>query len=79
MHKTLLQILESKFEISSEDVESALEFKAEKGGTIGEILVRKKIITETQLLEALSIQHEIHGGRKQQYVEYGEIGFYHIC
>ncbi len=59
MHKTLLQILESKFEISSEDVESALEFKADKGGTIGEILMRKKIITETQLLEALSIQHEM--------------------
>ncbi len=59
MHKTLLQILEDKIGISSEDVETALALKAEKGGAIGEILMRKQIITETQLLEALSTQHEM--------------------
>ncbi len=59
MHKTLLQILEDKSGLSPEDVETALALRAEKGGTIGEILIRKKIITETQLLEALSIQHEM--------------------
>ena len=57
MPKTLLEILENKFNLPSEDIDTALALKAEKGGTIGDILIRKKIITETQLLEALSIQH----------------------
>ena len=59
MPKTLLEILKSKFNISSDDIDTALALKTEKGGTIGDILMRKKIITENQLLEALSIQHEM--------------------
>ena len=59
MPKTLLEILKNKFNISSDDIDTALALKMEKGGTIGDILMRKKIITENQLLEALSIQHEM--------------------
>lgn len=59
MPKQLLQILQNSAGLSEEDFESALRQKHEKGGNTGEILVQKKAITETQLLEALSIQYNI--------------------
>ena len=55
----LSQLLENNFGVSAEDYADALKIKAEKGGTIGEILVRRKTITENQLLEALSIQYAL--------------------
>jgi general secretion pathway protein E len=59
MQKPLTQILRETFGVSQEDLNEAQKIKAEKGGRFGEILVAKKNITETQLLEALSIQYGI--------------------
>jgi general secretion pathway protein E len=59
MQKSLTQILRETFGVSQEDLNEAQKIKSEKGGRFGEILVAKKNITETQLLEALSIQYGI--------------------
>ncbi len=59
MIRHLSKILKDNFGVSEEDFKEAQKIKKEKGGGTGEILVRKKIITETQLLEALSIQYDI--------------------
>jgi general secretion pathway protein E len=59
MQKHFTQILKDTFEVSEEDLKEAQRIKAEKGGDFGETLVAKKIITERQLLEALSIQYDI--------------------
>jgi general secretion pathway protein E len=59
MQKYLTQILRETFGVSQEDLNEAQKIKSEKGGRFGEILVAKKNITETQLLEALSIQYGI--------------------
>lgn len=59
MQKPLTQILRETFGVSQEDLNEAQKIKSEKGGRFGEILVAKKNITETQLLEALSIQYGI--------------------
>jgi general secretion pathway protein E len=59
MQKPLTQILRETFSVSQENLNEAQKIKTEKGGRFGEILVAKKIITETQLLEALSIQYGI--------------------
>ena len=59
MQKNLSQIFKEKLNISEEDLKEAQRIKAEKGGDFGEILVTKKVITERQLLEALSIQYDM--------------------
>ncbi|MEA1949552.1 MAG: type II secretion system ATPase GspE [Thermodesulfobacteriota bacterium] len=59
MQKHLTQILKETFGVSEEDLKEAQKIKTEKGAPLGEILVAKKTITETQLLEALSIQYDI--------------------
>jgi general secretion pathway protein E len=59
MQKPLTQILKESFGVSEEDLKEAQKIKSEKGGRFGEILVAKKTITETQLLEALSVQYGI--------------------
>jgi len=59
MKKSLAHILESTWGVSKEDFIEARRIKAEKGGPTGEALVEKKVITEKQLLEALSIQYDI--------------------
>jgi len=59
MQKHLTQIIKETFGVSEEDLNEAQKIKTEKGGHFGEILVAKKIITEKQLLEALSIQYDI--------------------
>ncbi len=59
MQKHLTQILKESFGVSGEDLKEAQKVKTEKGSRLGEILVAKKIITEKQLLEALSIQYDI--------------------
>ena len=59
MQKHLTQIIKETFGVSDEDLKEAQKIKTEKGGSFGEILVAKKIITEKQLLEALSIQYDI--------------------
>lgn len=59
MQKHLAQILKETFNISEEAIEDAQRIKIEKGGAFREILITKKIISERQLLEALSIQYGI--------------------
>ncbi len=59
MRKPLSQILSETAGISDADMDDALKVQSEKGGTIGEILVKRKVISEAQLLEALSIQYDI--------------------
>ncbi len=59
MIKHLSQILSDNFKISEEELDEAQRIKTEKGEKTGAILLRKKIITESQLLKALSIQYNI--------------------
>jgi general secretion pathway protein E len=59
MLKHLSDILKDNFDISEEDIGEVQKIKNEKGGAFGEILIRKNLITEIQLLEALSIQYDI--------------------
>jgi general secretion pathway protein E len=59
MLKPLPQILKETFGVSKEDLKEAQKIKTEKGDPLGKILVTKKTITETQRLEALSIQYDI--------------------
>ena len=59
MSKSLLQILQDRTLVSEEDIKEVQKTIKEKGGSAGELLVNKKIITETQLLEALSVLYDI--------------------
>lgn len=59
MQKHFTQILQDIFGVSDEDLKEAQRIKSEKGSDFGETLVTRKIITERQLLEALSIQYDI--------------------
>ncbi len=59
MKRQLSQILEENAGLSEEDFLEALEVATEKGGSIGEILIRRKLITEQQLVEALGVQYDI--------------------
>jgi len=55
----LSQILIDKFGVAEEDVLEAKKGQTERAGTIGEILVEKNMITELQLLEALSVLYDL--------------------
>ena len=59
MQRHFSQILKDTFEVSEDDLKEAQRIRSEKGGDFGETLVAKNIITERQLLEALSIQYDI--------------------
>jgi general secretion pathway protein E len=59
MRKNLSHILINSLGVSEEDINEARRIKAEKGDLIGDTLVKKKIINETQLMEALSILYDI--------------------
>jgi len=59
MPKPLIHILQTHYGVSDEQIATALKIQADKGGRIGEILKKKKILTEHQLLEAFSIQYDI--------------------
>ena len=55
----LTQILKSHFNVSDADVEEAQKNRGKSGGDLGEILCRKMVITEHQLLEARGIQYQL--------------------
>ena len=59
MKNNLFDILKRTADISEEDFQEAYQVQEEKGGRIGGILVQKKRITESQLLEAFSVQYDI--------------------
>ena len=53
------QILESQFAVSADQIREALKVQEEKGGRLGEILVRLRAIKEAEALEALSLQFHL--------------------
>jgi general secretion pathway protein E len=59
MLNSLYQILKDRFNVSEEDLKEAQRINTEKRTDFTEILVSKKMISERQLLEALSIQYDI--------------------
>ena len=59
MTKTLLQILTDDFGVAGEDIADVRRVRREKGGSTGDILVQKKALSETRLLEALSLRYGI--------------------
>jgi general secretion pathway protein E len=59
MGTQLSEILVDNYGLNEEALAEAQRLKEEKGGQIGQILVQQKDISETQLLQALSIQYGI--------------------
>ena len=57
--KLLGEILTETCGLSSTALAEALRTQEEKGGRIGEILIRQKAITETDLLKALALQFDL--------------------
>lgn len=57
--KLIGEILLESCGLSREALNEALEFQEEKGGRIGEILIRRKAISESDLLGALGVQFEL--------------------
>ncbi|KJR40405.1 general secretory pathway protein E [Candidatus Magnetoovum chiemensis] len=53
------EILAQHFSVKTSDIERALELQLELGGYIGQILLNMGLITEPQLIKALSIQLNI--------------------
>ncbi|MFQ5455899.1 MAG: type II secretion system ATPase GspE [Nitrospirota bacterium] len=53
------EILRQKYSLTAEQLDEGLKIQGEKGGKIGEILIRLNYIKEDELLEALSIQLSI--------------------
>ena len=57
--KNLSGILKETVGISEEDLREAEKLKLEKGVRLSEALLQKKIVSESQLLEAYSMQYHI--------------------
>jgi len=57
--KSLAHILVDDFGISEDHLAEAQRLQAEKGGSVGDILVQQKNISETRLLKALSAQYGV--------------------
>jgi len=55
----LAHILKHRFGLQDDILSDARHLQQQKGGRLGEILLQRQAITETQLLEALSLQYEI--------------------
>jgi general secretion pathway protein E len=53
------QILQQKYSLSTEHLEEALRIQKERGGRLGEILVRLRYIKQEDLLQALGIQLDL--------------------
>ncbi len=59
MLKNLPQILKESFGVSEEDLEEALKIKSDRGKSFGHALIDRRVISESQLMEALSTQYNI--------------------
>lgn len=55
----LSHILKHRFDIPDEALSDAQHIQKEKGGRLGDILIERNVITETQMLEALGMQYEL--------------------
>jgi general secretion pathway protein E len=53
------QILQNKFSVTDEQIREALELQNEKGGRLGEILIRMRAVREAEVLEALGLQFHL--------------------
>jgi general secretion pathway protein E len=53
------QILQDKFAVSAEQIREALALQQEKGGRLGEVLIRTRAAKEGAVLEALSLQFRL--------------------
>lgn len=58
-HRLIGDILIETCGLSEEALSHALKIQEDKGGRIGEILIRQKAISESELLKSLSIQFEV--------------------
>ncbi|MBW1998514.1 MAG: type II secretion system ATPase GspE [Deltaproteobacteria bacterium] len=58
-HRLIGEILKERFSLSEGAIEEALNVQKEKGGRIGEVLIKQKAITEEDLLRALAIQFDM--------------------
>ena len=59
MNIQLFEILKQSAGVTEENLKEAQKLIDDKGGSISDLLIKRKIITEKQLLEALSIQYDI--------------------
>jgi general secretion pathway protein E len=59
MQNNLSRILNEKYGLSEEDIQQALAAKPGKGDSMGDILVRKNLVSELQYLEALGIYYHL--------------------
>ena len=59
MRSQLSQILVDDYGLTEDDLAEAQRLREEKGGSIGDILVQQKNISESQLLEALGTQYDL--------------------
>ena len=59
MNKSLEEILINNFGVSDDDYADAVRLQKEKGGTVPAVLLNRKVIDETQLLDALSQYYEL--------------------
>ncbi len=59
MESRLFHILENSFGITEARYAEALQVKKEKGGRLGDILVARNILSERQLLEAMSFLYDL--------------------
>jgi general secretion pathway protein E len=59
MNRSLEELLKTKFGVSDDDYAEATRLHVEKGDSVPEVLLRRKVITETQLLDAWSDQYGI--------------------
>ncbi|MBF0224443.1 MAG: type II secretion system ATPase GspE [Desulfobacterales bacterium] len=59
MNKQLTNILLEKFNIKQEDIDEAKRLSFQQSQSFGKMLVQKKIITESDLLEAFSLSYDM--------------------
>ena len=59
MNRQLFEILNNTAGVTQENLDEIQKLSDDKGGRISDLLIKRKIITEKQLLEALSIQYTI--------------------
>jgi general secretion pathway protein E len=59
MRKSLNHILQETFGLAEEDIKDARKAAMDRYADLGEVLIKKSIITENQLLEALGIRYNI--------------------
>jgi general secretion pathway protein E len=59
MKKDFGTILQHKFGLRAEELQDARKVKREKGGSLGDILVQRELISEADLLNAFSLLYDI--------------------